>query len=87
LQGVAGAGMSCFGVHYKGEDTDWNNVSNRINITAQIGLKLLKRALLSLMKNTLYFQAVQKTLLSMEKASSYLLASGRAKEIDGKIIV
>src|SRR5665648_61905 len=28
--------LDCFGVHYKGEDTDWNNVSNRIDITAQI---------------------------------------------------
>ncbi|KUO72199.1 MAG: hypothetical protein APF81_17045 [Desulfosporosinus sp. BRH_c37] len=28
--------LECFGVHYKGEDTDWNNVRNRIDITAQI---------------------------------------------------
>lgn len=28
--------MECFGVHYKGEYTDWNNVRNRINITTQI---------------------------------------------------
>jgi len=28
--------LECFGAHYIGEDTDWNNVRNRIAITTQI---------------------------------------------------